>query len=136
MKFKLICVLFVLVVASGVSVALSEFNRMVYIPGGARAFKVDYVGPGCCQAEFLGEKIKIELPAAMIGFNPREEALKVSESVKEASLQVKITGGQVLKRTLAANCNFASEKITVINNRLSVLADWFYEKAWNHPVDG
>lgn len=57
-----VLIIFLIAVASGVSVVLEEFNRMVYPAGPVRPFNFNENGPGAWEVEFLGEKVRVELP--------------------------------------------------------------------------
>lgn len=65
-KYKYAILLLTAVVAVGVSITLSRFNHRVCPSTPVRAFGLEDSGSGAYQVEFLGEKIRLELPADLV----------------------------------------------------------------------
>jgi len=66
MKYKQTIILFIAVVAVGVSITLSRFNHRVCPSIPVRAFGLEGAGTGAYQVEFLGEKIRLKLPVDLV----------------------------------------------------------------------
>mgnify|MGYP005844705301 CR=1 FL=1 len=112
-KYMLVFLFFFITVAAGVSVVLSEFNRMVYPAGPAEVFRMDCEDSGGCRIEFLGEKIVLYPPAGMAGFN------------QNISFEIQQSGGQALEKMFVEINNFITNRITGTNFFLSGLLNRF-----------
>lgn len=107
--FLIAVIAFIALVAAGVSVALGELNRMVYPAGPVRALTLQEKSPGIYHVKFLGEELRVELPA---GLAPEHIPGHAGELIREVQ---KIIGG--------AGQNFKQHGEKALKNYLTVLQE-------------
>ncbi|HOV79690.1 MAG TPA: hypothetical protein PK728_06235 [Bacillota bacterium] len=101
MKYKLVVLVFFLVVGAGTSAVLSQFNRMIYPAGPFSILKVECGGPGFYRVEFLGEKALLERPLWISGPGAVGAAARGAALLREITDNAKITVRQAFDRITA-----------------------------------
>lgn len=136
LKYKLTIILFIVVVAAGVSVALSEFNAMVYPVGPVGVFSLKGGEYGIYQMEFLGEKIRVEFPSAFIeGLFSGETVKDSKEHLTGAIKNLKNSSGQALHKWLLFIRSEGERIVSAIASRASEIIGTSPLRTWL-PVGG
>ena len=136
LKYKLTILLFIVVVAAGVSVALSEFNHMVYPAGPASVFSLKGGEYGVYRMEFLGEKIRVEFPADFTGGLFTGETLEAGkEHLTGAINNLKSNSGQVFNKCLLYIRSEGGKIVSAMISRASEIIETSPLRTWL-PVGG
>jgi len=135
-KYKLVIILFALVVAGGVSIVLSGFNHMIRPAGPVSAFRLEDGGSGVYRLELLGEKIAAETPPDIVtDLINRAEIKNGREYVKETLQKLERKGGPclneisaVIKDAMKRAVSDIESRAGEIKERLSASYGLFQEK--------
>lgn len=91
--YLLAILLFILVVMAGVSVVLTEFNRMIRPAAPVNALNLEAAGNSTYRVEILGEEAGVKLPGDL---SPAEEMFKKSHAaLVEAMCLMRVKAGHV-----------------------------------------
>lgn len=135
-KYNLTLLFFITTVAVGISVALSEFNRMVHPAGPVSAFSLKGGESGVYHMELLGEKIRISLPESFVTDLFAGETVENSKRyITEAFKNLKQNGGQVLEKSLFKLKDTGGKMASDVDSSASLIRKALPLKEW-FPAGG
>lgn len=130
-KYKLTVLFFIAAVAAGVSVTLSEFNRMVYPAGPVGSFSLKGGGSDIYHLEFLGEKIRVELPVSFVTSLFTKETVESGKGhAAEAFKNLTRDGGPVVEELLYRLKDAGGKMASDIDSRVSEIRKAVPFKEW------